>query len=478
MAVATQGGGEGSNDLLFKNITQILDLLLKDYDNSQHPNYQEGRPTTIRTNILIKSMGPISELDMDYSMDCYFRQSWRDPRLSFRGPVDKLSLNIKMLERLWRPDTYFHNGKNSYVHTITVPNKLLRISQEGDILYSMRLTIKAKCPMCLRNFPMDTQSCPLIIGSYAYTSQHIVYHWDKSGVAFVAGMTLSQFDLTSSPYQNLTLIRKEGKTNLPPGLYSVLQVNFNLERHAGYFLIQVYVPCVLIVVLSWVSFWINREATSDRVGLGITAVLTLSTISLDSRTDLPKVHYATALDWFLLACFGYCMATLLEFSGVHYFTKIGSGETLGLDEEDEWDVDEDDDEEWTISHKVPEVNCSVVYNVQESVQDGHFGWRGNPIEVYETTPSKSMESKETQTERKMSCFRQFLRCVVADLEFRRERMRASIAESSTNSVSKIDRISRVLFPVSFTMLNIFYWVMYYHISDECPRNRANFDSRL
>jgi gamma-aminobutyric acid receptor subunit alpha len=30
----------------------------------------------------------------------------------------------------------------------------------------------------------------------------------------------------------------------------------------------VYVPCILIVVLSWVSFWIHREATSDRVGLG------------------------------------------------------------------------------------------------------------------------------------------------------------------------------------------------------------------
>ena len=31
---------------------------------------------------------------------------------------------------------------------------------------------------------------------------------------------------------------------------------------------QVYVPCTLIVVLSWVGFWLNREATSDRVGLG------------------------------------------------------------------------------------------------------------------------------------------------------------------------------------------------------------------
>ncbi|RWS10663.1 gamma-aminobutyric acid receptor alpha-like protein [Dinothrombium tinctorium] len=49
----------------------------------------------------------------------------------------------------------------------------------------------------------------------------------------------------------------------------MLQVNFNLRRHTGYFLIQVYVPCALIVVLSWVSFWINREATADRVGLGM-----------------------------------------------------------------------------------------------------------------------------------------------------------------------------------------------------------------
>ncbi|XP_043268561.1 gamma-aminobutyric acid receptor alpha-like isoform X2 [Venturia canescens] len=321
------------NDVVSKNITMVLENLLMNYENSQLPTHGQGTPTVVKTNILIRSMGPVSELDMDYSMDCYFRQSWRDSRLSFLGPIKSLSLSIKMLERIWRPDTYFYNGKHSYVHTITVPNKLLRISQDGDILYSMRLTIKAKCPMELRNFPMDRQSCPLILGSYAYTSRQLVYEWQEgSSVNFEPGMALSQFDLMGYPYRNLTYVRREGE-------FSVLQVSFNLQRNTGYFLIQVYVPCVLIVVLSWVSFWIHREATSDRVGLGITTVLTLSTISLDSRTDLPKVRYATALDWFLLMSFGYCIATLLEFAGVHYFTKIGSGE-IPLDES-EWEDWED-----------------------------------------------------------------------------------------------------------------------------------------
>ena len=60
--------------------------------------------------------------------------------------------------------------------------------------------------------------------------------------------------------------------------YSVLQVCFNLRRKQGYFLIQIYIPCMLIVVLSWVSFWLNREATSDRVSLGTKSTIKPSDI--------------------------------------------------------------------------------------------------------------------------------------------------------------------------------------------------------
>ena len=71
---------------------------------------------------------------------------------------------------------------------------------------------------------------------------------------------------------------------------------------------------------------------------GVTAVLTLSAISMDSRSDLPKVQYATALDWFIICSFLYCMATILEFAGVHYFTKVGSGERFGSDADETEDM--------------------------------------------------------------------------------------------------------------------------------------------
>ncbi|KAI8495470.1 Gamma-aminobutyric acid receptor subunit alpha-4 [Branchiostoma belcheri] len=184
-----------------------------------------GGPTVVMTDIYVTSIGPVSEVDMEYTLDCFFRQTWQDTRLQFRGPPKELRLNNVMLDKIWTPDTYFRNGKKAIAHTMTTPNKLFRIQENGTVLYTMRnpviygsqvesipgqpcvclkldlaaavrrsciigwfvpdkvgfltdrLTIHAECPMMLENFPMDTQVCPLRFGSYGYPKDEIEFHW-------------------------------------------------------------------------------------------------------------------------------------------------------------------------------------------------------------------------------------------------------------------------------------------------------------
>lgn len=144
----------------------------------------------------------------------------------------------------------------------------------------------------------------------------------------------------------------------------MLMVNFHLQRHMGNFLIQVYGPCCLLVVLSWVSFWLNREATADRVSLGITTVLTMTFLGLEARTDLPKVPYPTALDFFVFLSFAFIFATILQFAVVHYFTKYGSGECYFIIEELESDTEsEGGGENLTKTSLEAEYANSVAYEV-------------------------------------------------------------------------------------------------------------------
>lgn len=54
---------------------------------------------------------------------------------------------------------------------------------------------------------------------------------------------------------------------------------------------------------------------------GVTTVLTMTTLSISARNSLPKVAYATAMDWFIAVCYAFVFSALIEFATVNYFTK-------------------------------------------------------------------------------------------------------------------------------------------------------------
>ena len=97
----------------------------------------------------------------------------------------------------------------------------------------------------------------------------------------------------------------------PAGNYSRLACEIQFVRSMGYYLIQIYIPSSLIVVISWVSFWLNRGATPARVGLGVTTVLTMTTLMASTNAALPKISYVKSIDVYLGFCFFMVFASLL-----------------------------------------------------------------------------------------------------------------------------------------------------------------------
>uniref|UniRef100_A0A8C6V6V5 Gamma-aminobutyric acid (GABA) A receptor, alpha 6a n=1 Tax=Neogobius melanostomus TaxID=47308 RepID=A0A8C6V6V5_9GOBI len=401
------------------DITRILDRLLDGYDNRLRPG-SGGGVTEVKTDIFVTSFGPVSDMQMEYTMDMFFRQMWVDERLKFEGPTEILRLNNLMVDKIWTPDTFFRNSKRSISHNMTTPNKLFRIMQNGTVLYTMRLTISAECPMQLGDFPMDGHACPLRFGSYAYTSSEILFTWRKGLSASVdcpkESMSLLQYDLVGQ-----TLSSEIFKSNT--GHYSVQVVHFLLQRKLGYYLIQTYIPLIMVVVLSQVSFWINKESVPARTVAGITTVLTMTTLSISARQSLPKVSYATAMDWFIAVCFGFVAFALVEFAAVNYFATLQADHLIEkqrksgqnkLEEQPDGDEEDNDD------------NASVSLKKRN-----HSMCRSEKSD--DALPPMPIFMQQG------SAFPQIPQLA---------------------GTSPIDKYARILFPLAFGLFNLVYWYIY------------------
>uniref|UniRef100_A0AAX7V4M4 Glycine receptor, alpha 3 n=1 Tax=Astatotilapia calliptera TaxID=8154 RepID=A0AAX7V4M4_ASTCA len=456
--------------------SDFLDKLMgrtSGYDARIRPNFK-GPPVNVSCNIFINSFGSIAETTMDYRVNIFLRQQWNDPRLAYSEyPDDSLDLDPSMLDSIWKPDLFFANEKGAHFHEVTTDNKLLRIFKNGNVLYSIRLTLTLSCPMDLKNFPMDVQTCIMQLESFGYTMNDLIFEWQENGPVQVAdGLTLPQFILKDE--SDLRYCTKHYNT----GKFTCIEVRFHLERQMGYYLIQMYIPSLLIVILSWVSFWINMDAAPARVALGITTVLTMTTQSSGSRTSLPKVSYVKAIDIWMAVCLLFVFSALLEYAAVNFVSrqhkellrfrrhnknksKISGG---AVDPEELAEslrrINTDD------GLKAAEPLYGSMTNIYTSNhgEGGAHESRLTPAAAVTSTPSNSKESKASANNAVSA-----LNTPGATAQNATQNAPAAASGGKSmeemrklfiDRAKKIDTVSRAGFPLAFLFFNIFYWVLY------------------
>lgn len=87
---------------------------------------------------LLRGLTVVMFLLQDYTITMYFQQSWRDKRLAYSDLPLNLTLDNRVADQLWLPDTYFLNDKKSFLHGVTVKNRMIRLHPDGTVLYGLR----------------------------------------------------------------------------------------------------------------------------------------------------------------------------------------------------------------------------------------------------------------------------------------------------------------------------------------------------
>ncbi|XP_078476372.1 glycine receptor subunit alpha-1-like isoform X3 [Lampetra planeri] len=256
-----------------------------DYDKMIRPN-PTGDATDVKITIAVKNFGSIDVLNMEYKVTVILVQWWIDHRLRMNcstGSDTYMDMSDATLGCLWRPSVFFDNKKSSVVHSVTAPNSMLRIYDDGNVFYTLRITLTLSCHMDLHKYPWIKQTCPMTIVSASYTDKDVLLQWHKTQNMTLPGeLNVSQFDVDTS----VTL--SNNTSNEIMGNISRLHAEFKLCRSICSSEKHIFISSGLISILSCFSFLIPTEKAPARVAISVATTISMTMQCASTHANMPK----------------------------------------------------------------------------------------------------------------------------------------------------------------------------------------------
>lgn len=168
--------------------------------------------------------------------------------------------------------------------------------------------------MMFDDYPLDAHTCQFQVGSYYDTEKTVVcksrYIYDES-----RQRSLQHF------IEFEELPDKDKSVGLPSGTYAACGFQVRLVRKTMQYLVQVYLPSCMFVVVSWVSFLIKPEVVPGRMALLVTLFLVLINIFNSVRERAPISSKLNAIDLYLVVCIFLVFGALMEYAAILLLLK-------------------------------------------------------------------------------------------------------------------------------------------------------------
>ncbi|MGH9198323.1 MAG: hypothetical protein ACRD1T_21640, partial [Acidimicrobiia bacterium] len=156
------------------------------------------------------------------------------------------------------------------------------------------------------SYPFDTQVLKVVLEDTILDVDELVYVPETfPSVILDPGITLPGFTVGKP---SMLIVENIYPTNFGDlseahqETFSRVTLSIPVTRPAVSMSIKLFLPIVLVVVCAALVFFIRPKEIGARIGLGITALLTLVALELSSSAVLPDIDYLMMLDKvFLLA---------------------------------------------------------------------------------------------------------------------------------------------------------------------------------
>jgi hypothetical protein len=218
----------------------------------------------------------------NYSVDLYVWFRWKNPALD----------PAKTMEFMNR----FATGDNVREILYDTPEKL----SDGSLYNFVRYQGYFSTKFDLETYPFDTQYLTVVMEDAISDIADEVYAPDgKNSITIDPEITLPGFKVGKPTMQikETTYPTNFGDVTKPDNdTYSRIVMTIPVTRPMLALSLKTFVPILLIVVCASLVFFIRPSYVEARIGLGITALLTLVALQLTSGSSLPDVDYVMMLD--------------------------------------------------------------------------------------------------------------------------------------------------------------------------------------
>ena len=168
----------------------------------------------------------------------------------------------------------------------------------------------AKLP--LQRYPFDTQDLVVAFENTTADDSEVVFVPDRRPVALSKDLTLPgwkfgepTFEVVGNRYDT-----DFGDPTAADPVYSRAVVTVPVVRPRGPYATKLFLPMLLVALTAALALSVHPRYVEGRIGIGITALLTLVARQITTNSSLPEVHYLLLLDKLYILSYGFVVLTL------------------------------------------------------------------------------------------------------------------------------------------------------------------------